>query len=404
MKDDIKREKRGIKQWQLAAWPTSPAIKGFPIQQPWNRFLRKWKWGFATLLLLYILVLMPTPYTVLTPGSAEPVKHMVTVYARDDTGKGAFMLTTVHQMYANLLLLLWKSFDPHAEFGKKRDVLRGRSEQEFITGQLFNMSDSQLYAVQAAFNQLNIPYELKSNGIYVIYHYPHITNHVENNGFQTNDRIVEVDGKRVNDFESLQSVLKGRVAGEIVQVKVDRSKKKTMVKAKLFEWVDPNNQAVKRIDFGLGYGERKEVIPQNKDKMVTFKRNEIGGPSAGLMFTLELIDQLTSGDLTRGYRIAGTGIINPAGHVGIIGGVKFKVVAAVREKAALFLVPEGNYAEARAKLDTMDTNMKLVSVYTVQDALQAIEQFNREHQTFTMGNGGISIDRETRTTASANDV
>lgn len=334
--------------------------------------IKKWKYFFGVLLLLYVMVFMPTPYVVFTPGSAEQVKHIVSVQARDNTGKGVFMLTTVRQMYANLVLLLWKSFDPHAEFEKKEDVLQGRSKQELITEQLFKMDVSQLYAVLAAYNQLNIPYKLKSDGIYVIYNYPNIAN----NGLEANDRIVEVDGEQVHDFKSLRSVLKGRIAGETVQVKVERNKEEKTVKAKLVELEHPNNQGVKHIGFGLRYAERKKVIPQDGEKTVTFQNSEIGGPSAGLMFALELINQLTPGDLTYGYRIAGTGTINPEGKVGMIGGVKLKIMAAVREKAGLFLVPADNYAEARVKLDTIKTNMKLVAVHTLQDALKAIKQFS----------------------------
>lgn len=99
------------------------------------------------------------------------------------------------------------------------------------------------------------------------------------------------------------------------------------------------------------------------------------------MFTLELINRLTPGDLTEGYRIAGTGTIEPGGNVGVIGGIQFKVVAADREKTALFLAPEGNYAEAKAKLETMNTKMKLVSVRTVGDALNAIQKFGAEQKT-----------------------
>ncbi|WP_227774552.1 PDZ domain-containing protein [Paenibacillus sp. NAIST15-1] len=354
MEEEAVRNSQGSKRWRLGSW----------------------KWFFAALLFLYVMVYMPTPYVIYTPGSAEQVKPMVSVQAGDDTEEGTFMLTTVRRTYANLALLLWKSFDPHAEFGKKADSLQGRSEQEYVTEQLFNMSDSQLGAVLAAYNQLKIPYQLKSEGVYVIYNYPNLAH----NEFETNDRIIEVDGKPVNDFEALQAVMKGRKAGETVQVKVERDKKEKLVKATLVELTDPNKKEEKRVGFGLRYGQRKEAIPEDKGKTITFKDSDIGGPSAGLMFTLELINRLTPGDLTEGYRIAGTGTIEPGGNVGVIGGIQFKVVAADREKAALFLAPEGNYAEAKAKLETMNTKMKLVSVRTVGDALNAIQKFGAEQK------------------------
>ncbi|MNP27216.1 Lon protease [compost metagenome] len=87
------------------------------------------------------------------------------------------------------------------------------------------------------------------------------------------------------------------------------------------------------------------------------------------MFTLEIYNQLTPGDLSKGYRVAGTGTMAEDGTVGPIGGVQFKIVASDREKAEIFFVPEDNYKDAKAKADAIGTQMKLVPVKTVDDAL-----------------------------------
>lgn len=87
------------------------------------------------------------------------------------------------------------------------------------------------------------------------------------------------------------------------------------------------------------------------------------------MFTLEIYNQLTPGDLTKGHRIAGTGTITKEGVVGAIGGVVHKIVAADRKEAEIFFVPKDNYKEAAAKAEQIGTKMKLVPVSTVDDAL-----------------------------------
>ena len=92
----------------------------------------------------------------------------------------------------------------------------------------------------------------------------------------------------------------------------------------------------------------------------------IGGPSAGLMWALGLDDLLTPGDLGGSRTIAGTGTIDPAGHVGPIGGVRDKIVAAEEEGATTFLLPRGNLAEARSAA----TGIRLVPVDTFRDALR----------------------------------
>ncbi len=97
---------------------------------------------------------------------------------------------------------------------------------------------------------------------------------------------------------------------------------------------------------------------------------KIGGPSAGLIFALTIIDKVESEDLTGGLRIAGTGEIDDDGAVGAIGGVPQKMLAAKRDGATVFLVPEGNCDEAVA---TDPGGLTLVEVGTLDEALTALE-------------------------------
>lgn len=97
---------------------------------------------------------------------------------------------------------------------------------------------------------------------------------------------------------------------------------------------------------------------------------DVGGPSAGLMFSLGLYDALTPGDLTGGRTIAGTGTLTSDGDVGGIGGIADKVIGAERAGATILLVPQENMAEL-ADVDTGD--LRLVSVSTFDEAVEALE-------------------------------
>ena len=88
---------------------------------------------------------------------------------------------------------------------------------------------------------------------------------------------------------------------------------------------------------GIGLVDDREII---SDPKVKIKTESIGGPSAGLMFSLEIYNQLTKNDLTKGHSIAGTGTIDPDGTVGRIGGIDKKVVAADNEGAEIFFAPD----------------------------------------------------------------
>jgi PDZ domain-containing protein len=103
---------------------------------------------------------------------------------------------------------------------------------------------------------------------------------------------------------------------------------------------------------------------------IQISSDDIGGPSAGLMWALGLYELLTPGDLVNGRRIAGTGTIDLAGNVGPIGGIEDKVVAAEREDAQIFLAPADNMPE----LEGVDTgDMQVIPVATFDDALRALQ-------------------------------
>ncbi len=101
---------------------------------------------------------------------------------------------------------------------------------------------------------------------------------------------------------------------------------------------------------------------------------EIGGPSAGLMFSLAIYDKLTPGSLTGGAYVAGTGTIDASGAVGPIGGIQQKIAGAEDRGATVFLVPSNNCQEAGDSQYADDVD--LIKVATMDDAVTALESLN----------------------------
>ena len=97
---------------------------------------------------------------------------------------------------------------------------------------------------------------------------------------------------------------------------------------------------------------------------------DVGGPSAGLMFSLAIYDTLTPGSLTGDAAVAGTGTMSEDGSVGPIGGIQQKIVGARDDGAELFLVPPDNCADA---LQAPNGDMRLVRADTMHDAVEALE-------------------------------
>ena len=105
---------------------------------------------------------------------------------------------------------------------------------------------------------------------------------------------------------------------------------------------------------------------------ITSKTTE-SGPSGGLMMSLMVYNALTKQDLTHGKKIVGTGTISLNGQVGEIGGVKYKLMGAVKDHADIFLVPEGNYQEALEVKKDKKYDIDIVSVKTINDAITYLE-------------------------------
>jgi PDZ domain-containing protein len=117
--------------------------------------------------------------------------------------------------------------------------------------------------------------------------------------------------------------------------------------------------------------EQDQPAPAGKPTLdIKFQLDNVGGPSAGMMFTLGIIDKLSPTDLTGGRIIAGTGEIDDDGNVGIIGGIQQKMRGAYDAGARYFLAPAGNCAEA---LKSPVAGLELIKVTTLQDALNALQ-------------------------------
>ncbi|MGC9500982.1 S16 family serine protease [Streptomyces sp. WG7] len=106
------------------------------------------------------------------------------------------------------------------------------------------------------------------------------------------------------------------------------------------------------------------------DVDVELRLEDVGGPSAGLLFSLGIVDKLRAGDLTGGKVIAGTGTITTGGKVGAVGGVPLKTQAARRDGATVFLVPKAECSDAQAELPK---GLRLIPVTTLKGAVDSLE-------------------------------
>ncbi|KQR95970.1 signal protein PDZ [Williamsia sp. Leaf354] len=184
---------------------------------------------------------------------------------------------------------------------------------------------------------------------------------------KTGDRVVSVNGAAVSTSDELRDAVSKLKPGAVVTLGVPNPA--ASVPAGTPAPVEQRRVTLgaRPGDTGKGYlGVTPEVVNADPSLRIDFNVGDIGGPSAGLMLTLAVIDKLGTTDLTGGKFIAGTGTISDSGEVGEIGGITHKTLAAREAGATAFLVPAGNCAEARS--DVPD-GLRLVRVDTLSDAI-----------------------------------
>ena len=183
------------------------------------------------------------------------------------------------------------------------------------------------------------------------------------------DTIIAVDGAEISTIDDLTGVLAGHQPGDTVAVTVDRvDAGEVDVEVELVE--SPDQPGVGIIGF-VPFDSRSVRLPFE----IAFDTGEIGGPSAGLAFTLTLLDELTEGDLLGGVDVAVTGTMQLDGSVGPIGGLPQKVSAVRQAGIGHFLVPAGQSDEDMAAArQVAGDDVELIVVADVDEALAALQR------------------------------
>ncbi|MFF2482696.1 S16 family serine protease [Paenibacillus sp. NPDC058071] len=330
----------------------------------------------ATALVMWLLLYAPSPFVLYEPGTAEPTYTMVK--AEDaapgqgdnlTAGSGQFLMTTVKLSETNFWGAVSSSWKSNTEAATRRSVLKGSTEKQYADRMAVVMQGSQNNAVEAAYRYAQIPYKIAPDGLAV----SDARNKSETK-LMTGDRITGVkEASSVYDTAELIQALQGKKTGDDIELSVIRNDKAIQLPIVLspFDGEIDKHSLLQALGVN-GLVEFRRLQPNDNVMSLTIDAGEVGGPSAGLMFALQSLDLLTPGDLTKGFRIAGTGTITPEGEVGPVGGIGYKVVAADAAGAQLFLAPASNYAEAAQKAKEEGSSMRVISVSSLQGALDAI--------------------------------
>ncbi len=312
-----------------------------------------------------VSVLVPVPYVILGPGptlntlgsvSGKPL-ITITGHVTYPTSGHLNMVTVSYQggpgANLNIFTALAAWLNPHEAVVPESELFPpGQTAEQSQQQDTQEMTGSQQTAIAAALTELHIPYTTEVTVVHVVSGYPAYR------VLKAGDVITAVDGKPVTGASSLTSLIYAHPAGSTLTLTIDR------------------NGTTRQVLVGARESDGHPVVGvevQEQYKFpftVTISVGDIGGPSAGTMFALGIIDKLTKLNLTGGRFIAGTGEITASGQVQAIGGIQQKMIGARDAGATWFLTPASNCSDTTG---AVPAGLRLIKVSTLSQAVTYLE-------------------------------
>lgn len=324
--------------------------------------------SLAVVVAAVVAAVLPVPYVILSPGptlntlgtaGGKPVIQIQGRPAHAATGN-LDMVTVNFQggpgNQINIFTALRAWLSPHDAVVPQSEVFgTGQSQQQVLKQDIQQMASSQQTATAAALCQLGIRFQTVDTILATEPGMPAAG--VLRNG----DVITAVDGQQVNCRADASDLLSRVRPGTPVELAIRRGGRLQQIRLRTAQF---QGRAVVGVQVVESF-----VFPFS----VKISVGDIGGPSAGLMFALAIIDKLSGSNLAGGKNIAGTGEITANGTVGPIGGIQQKMAGARASGATVFLVPAGNCSDARG---AVPPGMRLIKVSTLAGAMADLRRLN----------------------------
>jgi PDZ domain-containing protein len=316
--------------------------------------------GLLLLAVALALLVLPSSEYIFLPDPAHPVAPLVSVQGGHDPTRGGVYYVDVIVRKATWLERLFPGIHNGADLYPASAIdPPGVTDQLRRTLDLQDMQLSQQVAAAVALRAAGKKVVTRSVGARVVYVMQGLPAFEK---LQPGDVIVALDGKPVHTLRDLQLRITAHRIGDVVAFTVRRGTKTQVVR-------------IKTVGIGKGTNRRpivgislQQAVDIHLPLQVRIDAGNVGGPSAGVAFAIEVLEELGR-DVVHGHKIAATGEINADGSIGPIGGIKQKTIGAREAHVDAFLVPAGdNATEARKYAH----GLRIIPVETFPQALRAL--------------------------------
>lgn len=314
----------------------------------------------------YILILVivgiianyPLPYYIEAPGGTIDITNRIDI----DGGyvsKGSLNLLYVTEYRGNVMTYLMGLVLPSFDIEKQEErQISNESAQDIYIRNRVMLENSIDNATILAYRHANKTVNITGYNNVILANY-------NDNDLKIGDNIISIDDVKVSNLIDIKNELDKKEANQTITISVMRDNKEHSFKVKLDD--------EKKLGIIVQTDYEYELDPEINIK---FKTSE-SGSSGGLMLALSIYNAITSEDITHGFKVAGTGTIDIEGNVGEIGGVKYKIMGAVRNKMDLVFVPTANYEEAIKVKKEHNYDIDIIKVNTFEEALNYLNNLSK---------------------------
>ena len=331
----------------------------------------RYRWSFPAKFFFYLLtiatLLAPIPFVFFKPGVPDNVAGKIISIkdAKTYPINGKLFITSIlvtnpdSPVFGAETLVNW-AIGPHVVLPKESVYPPIQPAKKIERDSRNEMESSKVTATAAALRYLGYDFD-------EVYYVSDIRDYSDAiKKLKIGDVITEIDGKKINQIEEIRTSYANKSIGDPLLITVERRDKNGKVasvttRVILVENLDIEEKERPAIGILVGTSARFPID-------VDFNLPGVGGPSAGLIFAVGIVEKLTEEDLVRGRKIAGTGTISASGKVGGIGGIEEKMVGASRIGATIFIAPRENCPD----IEHVPNDLKVIPVSTLSEAIEAL--------------------------------
>ncbi len=323
-----------------------------------KKFIKENKIYILLLLMVFLINYIKLPYYVDTAGGVIDITDRIEVDNKPKIN-GTINLLYVSEYRATIPTYLLSYIIPDWDLSSiKESQVSNESASEIYKRNRVMLDNSIDSATYVAYKSAGKDIEIENYENIVIAT-------TKDTNLKIGDKILEVNNQKIENVIKLKEIINNSNVGDILNVKVIRNSKERNIEVKVYK--EKENKIIGVVVI------TNYLLKMNPEIKIKFKDSE-SGSSGGLMMALSIYNTISTKDIIKGRKVAGTGTIDINGNVGEIDGIKYKIMGAANNKVDLVLVPHNNYKEALKVKKEHNYKLDIVEVNTFDEAVKYLEK------------------------------